>query len=287
MFGSVALNSAAIELNNETFAPDDTKAYARFTLARGFPVITAYGTCVHPGTVANCFQSMKHQLVDYDHQLKMYGSEQKPVRDDNIIGTVVAVDFPRAPHGGWKLGLDKQQSPAIDGVMVIHKKAAKVQQVLGEHLTGKHKWTVSMEMEFSLLNSGFVVSDRDKATKTQQALMEEQTPKELSDLGLGYVAIESAPDDLLKCFDLGKRRIVNTWNKLPVALMQGGLNGEVHFGGVGIVRHGAEREAEIQELLATDPDRLLELSPAELGLNFFSEHLAALEQLAALAKSLQ
>ena len=286
VFGSVALNSAALELNGQTFVPDSTKAYAAFTLARGFPVVTAYGTCVHPGTVANCFQSMTHQLVDYDHQMKAYGTDKKPIRDDNIIGTVVAVDFPKKPYGGWKLGLDKAQSPAINGVMVIHKKAAKVQTVLGEHLTGKHKWTVSMEMEYGLVGSGFVVSNRADGTKAQQDLMDDQTPQELSDLGLGYVAVESAPEDLVNCFDLKKRSIVSAWQKLPVALMQGGLNGEVHFGGVGIVRYGAEREAEIQEILAHDPDRLGELNARELGLEYFKDFAGDLDGLIAAAQQL-
>ena len=288
VFGTVALNSAALELNGQTFTPDATKAYASFTLARGFPVLTAYGTCVHPATVANSFQSMEHQLVDYDHQLKCYGNDKKPIRDDNIIGTVVAVDFPRTPLGGWKLGRDKAQAPALHGIMVIHKKAAKVQQVLGEHLTGKHKWTVSMEMEYGLAHSGFVVSDRAAATPEQEALMSEQTPRELTDLGLGYVALEGAPDSLTQCFSLPNRKIVAAWGQLPVALMQGGLAGEVHFGGVGIVRYGAEREAEIQELLASDPDALEQLEDGSwtVGADYFRTAAEGLEALGAAFRSL-
>ncbi len=272
LFGTVALNSApAIEFNQVKYIPDDTKAYARFTLGRSYPVVTAYGTCVHPGTVGNSFQTMLHQLVDYDHQLKVYnpGDKEKSasnpeIRQDRIIGTVVAVDYPKTPFGGWKLGGDKAQAPAIEGVMVIHKQADKVKQVLGEHLAGRHRWTVSMEMGFSMLDSGFVVAQAAKGNKAQQELMADQTPPELTDLGLGYVAVQSAPKELLDCFSPTKRRIVSTWGGLPVSLMQGGINGEAHFKGIGIVRYGAEREAEINEILAKDPDRLEEIDPADL-----------------------
>lgn len=266
IYGTVALNSApAIELNGRRYLPDETKAYASFTVGRSFPVVTAYGTAVHPGTVANSFQTMLHQLVDYDHQLKLNSqASNKDIREDRIIGAVVDVDYPKAPYGGWKVGMDKGQAPAINGVMVIHKKADKVKQVLGEHLAGRHKWTVSMEMGYNLLKSGYIVSGLEHAKKSQLALMEEQTPKELSDLGLGYVAIQSAPDDLVDCFSLDKLRIVSNWGNCPVCLLQGGLNGETHFGGVGIVRYGAEREAEINEILARDPDRLMSLDSEEL-----------------------
>lgn len=260
VFGTVALNGApAIEFKGRKYFPDETKAYATFSLARGFPVVTAYGTCVHPGTIANSFHSLLHQQVDYDHQLKVNSTKKREIANDRIIGGVVDVEFPNAPIGGWKVGRDKEQSPAINGLMSIYKNADKVKTILGEHLAGRHKWTVSMEMGFSMLGSGFVIGDRDKATKKQTALMAEQTPTELSDLGLGYVALMSAPDDLLKCLNMDQGRIVDNWGACPVTLMQGGINGETHFKGVGIVRYGAEREAEISQILASDPDKLMDM----------------------------
>jgi hypothetical protein len=272
VFGTIALCSNVIELAGERFTPDASKAYAEFTLARGFPVITAYGTCLHPGTVANSFASMKHQVLDYDHRIKAYnprkndGSKEDEGRiaRDHIIGTIVAVDFPRAPLGGWKVGFDKETAPAIHGVAVIHKQAEKVPQILGEHLGGRHKWSVSLEMEHQFLQGGFVVGDRAKAKPAQQSLMAADTPPELAAGGFGYVTVENAPAALLDCFDLGKRRVVGAWQGLPVSFMQGGLNGDVHFMGAGIVRYGAEREAEIQQILAHDPDRLDALTEEEL-----------------------
>jgi len=288
MFGSLtALNSdsAAIEFNGERFEPDATKAYGRFTICHGFPCITAFGTNFHPGTVANSFQSLKHQVVNYDHQMRVHdkSKDRDQILHDKTLGFVAAVAYPSAPAGGWKVGADRTKAPAIEGVMGIFKEAQKTQTVLGEYLTGKHKWTVSIEVQYSLLGSGFVVGDAAKGAKGQKALMEEQTPPELQDLGFGYVTVESAPAELLDCFDTQKGRIVAAWNKLPVTLMMGGINGMTHLAGVGIVRYGAEREAEIQQLLASDPDRVGDLlepdQDQDPGVDFWREAMAGWERI--------
>lgn len=287
VFGSLALQGdTAMEFAGQTFEPDATKAYARFTICHGFPCISAYGTCFHPGTIANSYRSLLHQVVDYDHQLKVYNAvksagKEPEIASDKILGFVAAVDFPKTPNGGWKLGMDKTKVPAIEGVMGLFKNAAKAPTVMGEYLSGRHKWTVSIESQFSMLQSGFVVGDAATGTKTQRALMEDQTPKELLDAGFGYVTVESAPEELLNCFNLGKRRVVSTWGKLPVTLMQGGINGTAHKAGVGIVRYGAEREAEIQQILASDPDRLVDcgMENAECGADYFRESIGLMERL--------
>ncbi len=290
VFGTIALCGNVIELNGEKFIPDQSKAYAEFTLARGLPVVTAYGTCLHAGTVGNSFASMKHQVLDYDHRIRSYRpkkndgtkADEHGIVRDHIIGTVVAVDYPRTPIGGWKLNADKEQAPAIRGVAVIHKQAEQVPKILGEHLGGRHKWSVSLEMDWHFLQSGFLVGDRARAKPDQEALMSAGTPDDLAGAGFGYVTVESAPEDLINCFDLGTGRIKDKWRGLPVSMMQGGLNGEVHFMGVGIVRYGAEREAEIQQILASDPDRLADLTDEGLGLakTYFTGMNASLKALA-------
>lgn len=280
-FGTVTAlqaDSSFIEFSGQRFAPDPTKAYARFTICHGFPCITAYGTSFHPGTIGNSYQSLLHQMVDYDHQVRIYddSKDKTKIPHDKTLGFVAAVDYPRMPSGGWKVGADRGQAPAVEGVMGIFKNAQQTQRVLGEYLTGRHKWTVSIEANYSLLGSGFVVGDAGNGTKGQRALMDEQTPPEMKDLGFGYVTVESAPPELVNCFDLKKRSIVSAWNKLPVSLLMGGINGDVHLAGVGIVRYGAEREAEIQQMLAHDPDRIEELGETDLGLEFFQGSVAGL-----------
>lgn len=274
-FGMVALCENALTIGGRKKVPDASKAYVEFTLARPFPVVSAYGTCTHPGTIGNSWMSMEDQLFDFAHRIKSYDTSpgKDTIHRDYALGSVVGVEFPNTPLGGWRMGLNKDVVPAIRGVAVIHKALERVPALLAEHLGGRHKWTVSLEMDYSLLESGFVIANRSDATKTQEAVLSATSPKDFTELGLGYVPIEQAPDDLFECFDLKQRRIKSQWGKLPVVLMQGGINGSVHFRGVGMVRYGAEREAEIQTLLATDPDQLYDLSDADLGhvLNGVSE----------------
>jgi hypothetical protein len=72
------------------------------------------------------------------------------------------------------------------------------------------------------------------------------------------MGMEQAPEELLDTYDFDRRMMKRnaTWDGLPVTLLKGGINGQVHFRGVGLVRYGAEKEAQIAQILATDPDRL-------------------------------
>jgi len=263
LWSGATLCNAAIEINGQTLEPDESKAYVEFKLGHAFTkasqVITAYGTALHPGTVSNSYRSMMHQVFDLGHKLRAYdkSKERDQIPRDYILGTVVGVDFPKPPSEGWSVNLES--APAIRGVAVIHKQAEKVPQVLGEHLGGRRKWTVSMEVNYSLLQSGFIVGNLDAATKKQSDLLKDSTPAEFNALGLGYVAVENAPEDLLESWHFEKRKVTGPWGKLPVTLLKGGINGAVHFMGVGLVHYGAEREAEVQQILASDPDRMDEL----------------------------
>jgi hypothetical protein len=257
----VALCSNAIEIAGQKLVPDASKAYVEFNISHAFPVITAYGTALHPGTVANSWASMQHQVFNLAHMMRAYDTskERNEIPRDYILGSIVGVEYPNTPVGGWRIG---KEAPGIRAAAVIHKHAERVPKVLGEHLGGRHKWTVSMEVDYELLNSGFIVMQRDQAKKKAAQLLAEYTPDEFTNLGLGYVAMEQAPEDLLGTYDFDKRRMKPqaNWEGMPVVLLKGGINGQVHYRGVGLVRYGAEREAEIQQLLASDPDALEEFS---------------------------
>lgn len=257
----------AIEVGGRQLVPDDTKAYCEFRFGYGFPVTTAYGTNLHPGTLANSWPSLVHQVFNLGHKMRAYDrtKERNEIPRDYILGLVVEAEFPKTPAGGWRVVNDKAQTPSVRAAAAIIKNAEKVPAVLGEHLGGRHKWTVSMEIDYHLLASGFVVGQRDKAKKKAAALMKETTPEEFDSLGYGYVPVEQAPEELLACYSFEKRRIVSEWDGLPVTLLKGGINGQIHFMGVGLVRYGAEREAEVQQILASDPDRLEEVTEDQLG----------------------
>jgi hypothetical protein len=256
----VSLCANAIDIAGQRLVPDESKAYAEFSISHAWPVVTAYGTALHPGTVANSWASMVHQVFNEGHKMRAYdqSSERNQIARDFILGTVVAAEYPNTPPGGWRLATEKGAAPGIRAAAVIHKHAEHVPKILGEHLGGRHKWTVSMEVNYSILSSGFVVLQRGQAGRKAAELLNCFTPDEFTNQGLGYVAMEQAPEELLGTYDFDQRRMKPNanWQGLPVVLLKGGINGQVHYQGVGLVRYGAEREAQVQQILATDPDAL-------------------------------
>lgn len=278
----VELCDAAIEIAGQRLEPDKTKAYTAFKISHPWPSVTAYGTTLHPGTVANSWKSMQHQVFNYGHQMRVHdkSKERNEIRRDYIFGSIVAVDFPNAPATGWKMNQDRDQMPAIHAAAVIHKQAEKVPAVLGEHLGGRHKWTVSMEVNYDIVDSGFLVMDRAQAKGKAAALMNETTPEEFSALGLGYVPATEASEELLDTYNFETFKMrpkeKGLWQGLPVMVLKNGINGEVHYGGVGMVRYGAEREAEIQQLLASDPNAIEWDEVEQDAVKFLADYFRAL-----------
>jgi hypothetical protein len=132
-----------------------------------------------------------------------------------------------------------------------------------------------MEIDYHVLDSGFVVMNRAEATPAQEKLMAETSLEEFIGQGLGYVPMDRAPEAMLELYDFDALRMRPNprWGRLPVVLLKGGVNGQVHFRGVGLVRYGAERETQIARILATDPDRLNEDEEGESRVGGFAELL--------------
>lgn len=263
---SLCADDVVMELGGQKLRPDDSKAYVKFLISHGYPSVTAYTTALHPGTVAKSHGSMLHQVFNLSHLMRANDSspDKTDIPRDYILGAIVAVELanPVTPAGGWQITSDPAKSTAIRAAAVIHKNAERVPKILGEYLAGRKKWTVSMEVEYSLANSGFLVGQRGKAKKQQAELMDGYSTPDMAACDLGFVPCIEAPDELLETFDLKKRAVTKPWSGLPVTLMIGGINGEVHYSGVGLVSVGAEKEAEIERILASDPDQ------AELGTIF-------------------
>lgn len=266
-----ATQEQMMEIAGHKLRPDLTKAYLEFRMAHAFHVtpegraggITAYGTATSARTLHNSYQSLLHQVVDLGHRVRAYdGSPDKnEIPRDYTLGSVVAVEFPQMPASGFNLRQSTENVPHIHGAAVVHKQLEKVPQMLGEHLGGRHKWAVSLEMKFPHAGSGFIIHHRSKGTKRQRDAMNELSPvtwgnTALNDLDMGYVVVEGAPDDLLKAYDGKSNRMKSMWGDLPATFLQGGLDGDNHFMGVGVVRYGAEHEARIGQILASDPDAL-------------------------------
>lgn len=241
--------------------PDPTRAYCRFEICYAYPVRTAYGASFHPGTLANSMDSMLHQVFNRSHKMKAYArpEDRDGVRDENF-GSIVGVEFATAPLGGWKINSPGQ--PHYEAAAVMHKQVSFVPKLLGEHLGGRHKWAVSQECNYIMADSGFVIErDDSKASKGCREVMDQYTPDEFKAARLAYVPVMTGadslcPDDLLDCFSFEQNRVVRDWSGQRVSVLKGGVNGRVHFQGVGMVRYGAEKEAQIQTLLANDPDAI-------------------------------
>ena len=180
----MSLCANAIDIAGVQLVPDGTKAYLDYTIAHTWPAITAYGTALHPGTVANSYRSMLHQVFNKAHLMKGHDTskEKDQIPRDHILGSIVGVEFPNEPGYGWRLGKD---SPHIRAVAVVHKAAEGVPKILGEHMSGRHKWTVSMEVDYHVLESGFVIGQRAEATTAQEKLMAETTLEEFTGHGSG------------------------------------------------------------------------------------------------------
>ena len=69
---TLALCAASVSCGGETFEPDVTKGFMEFRLSHSLPVVTTYGTALHPGTIFNSWSSMRNQLVNLAHMMRAY-----------------------------------------------------------------------------------------------------------------------------------------------------------------------------------------------------------------------
>ncbi len=243
------MTAGAISIGGQTLMPDKHKAYMEFFLAHSWPVVTVYGTCLHPATVRNSYQSMLHQVLDLEHLMR--GFDKENIARDRILGTIVGVEH------SWNgvMPKTKEEAPNMRAVAVIHKMAEGVDRLLGSHQSGRHEWSVSMELNSDLRDAAFVVELPQDAKEAEAELAGEfaGTPGEFARLGYGCASWARCSDELFQCWahkELGGS-IVKKYRERSVALMLGGVDGLVTFQGVGVVKAGAEKEAYIAQVLAS------------------------------------
>lgn len=247
---SVLCGDEGMDFSGTRYVPDTTKGYFDFHISHGL-VVTAYGTTIEPGTIRNSFSSMKHQVINLMHEMKAYHPERENMKGDRVVGTVLDVSLVNGADG----------TNHIHGIGVLHKLAYGLNHVVGQHQTGRHEWTVSMEVNYWLDESGFLMGrEGDSLEATMKAIKDEEkerclagTPDHLRRRGRLYLPWANAPEDLRQCFSSEQGRIVSKWRDLDTVLMMGGVGGKVHYHGVGVVTYGAEPTARIGQLLATHP----------------------------------
>lgn len=239
----------AIEFGGVSFEPDQAKGFFQFAISHAFPSLLVYGTGLVAPVIARSYKSLLHQNVNYEHQLaQYYDAPGEPNNvDDRIIGSIVAVSFPPPDAGGYLFVYPTTQTPAITGVASFFKRTKGMKKIVGEHLTGRHSYTVSMEVEYPFGEAGFAIAMKNG----KPAVTAEFTPKQMLDSGWEYVPFKSAPDDLKATFSRKKNRIVSQYRGRQTGYLMGGLDQEVLYAGLAVVKWGAEPPAKITRVTAS------------------------------------
>ncbi len=249
--GSAEILSASAVVDGRTFTPDDAVGFVVMDICHAFPSVTAYGTALHPRTLARCFRTLEHKVFNLGHRMKSYLTPEQlanlPDREkrDMMLGSVAAVEFPPEPAGGWNLSLS---DPPCIRACASFAKQSEAAAAVARH---GDRWSVSQEINFNLHDSGWLIMQPGKVTdKTAEwDLVQRHTPDEVHALGMGYVPCVEAPESLMACFNGG--RVTGPWQGSPVVLLKGGLgDGNVAWIGVGYVQIPAETEARITTILA-------------------------------------
>lgn len=251
------------------YTPDVTRGYFSFECSFGFPFgVTAYGLGILPSVVAKSHQSLLHQNLNREHRMRIYSKEDNKQQQDSIIGNVVAVTYPKDPVGGWsKLPKKLDEAPRIRGVASYAKVASGVKEILGEHLAGRHKYAVSTEIFWRHGDSGFIFpAGRDPEFKST-------TPEWLAREGYQYVPWNAAPQKLQGVYDIKRKRIVKTYNSMSPIILKGGLDGVVHYGGLAVVKFGAESTANIQLMAASGTRNMAAINVLAKALGDFATEL--------------
>jgi len=286
---SVCAAEQAITIAGRTFKPDEDSAYVEFFLAHAFPVVISELTGIHPQVVANSYRTMEGKIFNFAHMI--IKQNPKEYKQDRSLGTIMAVEFPDLPAWcpecgvrivecgleqcpgcnkaitaetlvkAWRVQADPLAAPGIRAVAVMHKCLQGVDEILslwakGRTVMGDGEWTVSMENELELEESGFAVA----GTAGIESFVE-RTPADLRALGYTYVPAMSAPTELLKCVnnevddereDNVSTRIVRQFNGQKTILLVGGLSGSIRFSGVGLTPLGKEKPARVSKMLASE-----------------------------------
>ena len=278
------VGSPGITIAGETFVPDAATAYVEFFLSHAFPVYLdvaepgsePYRSTIHPATVANSYRSLRGKVLNFAHMMRY--DPQANLRD-RIFGTVMAVEFPPEPAGGWKVQGDPSQAPGIRAVAALHKNAEGVMNMIdtwqqGRTPFGGTEWTVSMENEATISDGGFLLKAEMGKAESRNRLAEldalGQTPDDFKVLGWIYVPWGLAPADLRSCLDAGGmiavvRNFLQT-DASPGAeprpgteprpgvttlFLNGGLNGRLFYFGVALTPLARESHARVGRVMAS------------------------------------
>ena len=155
------------------YVPDQSKAFIEFEICHTLPDYlgpvamgqgkkngkdyTVTNLCgFFPDTLEVSHEALQYQQLNLRHLLAAYDESTGPnkkIRNDAIVGCIVATRFPRKPQNGWRVpGNSKGGTASIRACAVVFKLAKGMDRLMGEHLTGRQEQSVSIEVTLSLIH---------------------------------------------------------------------------------------------------------------------------------------
>ncbi|OHD27385.1 MAG: hypothetical protein A2Y38_01895 [Spirochaetes bacterium GWB1_59_5] len=227
----------------------------------GAPDGSGGGTALHPQVIANSYETLYGKVFNFNHIMRSYDPEQ--YAKDCTLGTIMSVEFPATPAGGWKVQGSRAAAPGIRGVAAIHKQAENVPDILLSWFSGGRNpwsdtWTVSRELSYNKEESGFLL----RGGTVPPGDFAEQTPADFRKLGYVYIPALQAPLELIRCYDDKTCDIIAGYQGNETLFLLSGLAGKVRYYGTGLTPLGKEPEAQVSRMLAAgisicDPEGLI------------------------------
>src|SRR3990172_6267620 len=210
-----------IEFGGQVYRPNSAQAFLEVKMCHSLPVLNTKRRGSPPATLANSFASARLQLVDFEHRLAFYLQGEKGV-GDAITGTIADVEFADKAKA-IELAAAGEAVP-LRALLVLYRKAQRVEKTLSEIASGKISWRVSMECEYDLLQCSLWDGER-------------------------FHEIGSKDSPLLAHIHPGG---IDPINGKPTGLILGGQDGEVMFSGVALTKHPADKDCEIESVAASE-----------------------------------
>lgn len=238
LHGECELVAAGLDPVFGEVVPDQFSAFAKIRFGTTLPQIVGpemlngavFG--MHPAVVARSFQTARFKQMNYYHQLKSMGAKR-----DRILGCILQVAFPEEPAGGWVIPATGEEAPSITALATIFKQAEGVSDMLGRHLGGKIKMSVSME--FSYYHSEVGIYDPATNITYDRA----DIPKNL----MNFLAED----------DKGRLFVRKSVRQPTLVRALGGVSGSVWFSGAGYTDRPADELAGIDSIAATRREGLV------------------------------
>jgi hypothetical protein len=135
------------------YEADNFAAYVRFKLCHTLPGVVL-GPLSNSGeymgfigsSLRDSIASLRNKPFNFRHLMK-HNAKNKSGGKDHIIGSIVDAAMPSEPEGGWWSPENTSGAPTfVECIAVVWKHADQVPEILGRHINGEEKQSVSIEV---------------------------------------------------------------------------------------------------------------------------------------------